>query len=192
MEKGKITNSFYNFPISNFVDTTHFAWRTDTTSEFEAFADGRGFDKYVNQLRNNTEVIAMFADNEHYGHLGLFENTWVRGADISLGGVPCYDGDEEEYPCGEENGEDGTKSVSLGNGKNNLSRGPGGSSKAVRAASGGGIDKVSKSKSTAYSVGLAIPIPFSIGVSRTKSTTILYNDLMDLNGDGYPTAITAG
>lgn len=199
--------------ITQMVDTSRMGG--DSIRDLRAFAKTSDYDTRFAAVKDGLFCLPMFNEPAYKGHVGYYANAFIRGADMNIGGIPCPDYDEDENdPC--ENSSSRSVSPKFSQGgelssvvsSKGISKGEEFASiedlgVPARAGAYGnvwiganvlaGMDpkKTSKSSNTSYSAGLSVP-GISLGLNESTTTTIQNNDLMDLNGDGFPDIIRPG
>jgi hypothetical protein len=186
INKIKRINNLNPQNIGDFVDTTSLG---DTIADIRHFAQSSKYGERMDSIRNSLFCLPMVNDPENKGYVGFYANSFIRGADMNIGGLPCPDfyEDDEDDPCEmfverKNNGNSGDRE----NSENGGSRGgvPVGNVFA-------GMDSKKTSQTidnTSFSFGVSLP-GLNMGTSESSSSVIQKNDIMDLNGDGIPDII---
>ena len=184
IEKIEALNKLNSGNVLTFVDTVSIG---DTITKVEQYSQMH-FKERMDFLRQMLMCLPMFNDQANWRHVGIYPIR-IKGADINLGGIPCYDTDnDEEEPCGESpyTEEGGSSGGGGGSGS-----GSGSTPIPATEIASYGLAKKSMSENTSYTWGWSLP-GISKGKNSSISTNILQEDMMDLNGDGYPDLIRNG
>ena len=158
----------------------------------ECFSRSDSFDMRLSAIRDTLHCLPMNNDAVYHGHSGFYANTFIRGAAMNLGGIPCpgflREAEEAEAYCPQEEQEvqedPQPEEPQRGLPPSTPTRGLAVSN----VLSGRSSMKKSRSTTTSDSYGLSI---IGIGYGKNSSNTVTFQerDLMDLNGDGYPDLI---
>ncbi len=171
-------------------------------------------------IYNNMPVIPMFPDGENNGYKGIYENSWIRGNALHVGSIPCYSEDPDALePCDPNAmpGQAGSSQIQADSIISSFDDSPVSSfsdsptrstsdsliqhpesepqSSMMRAravSSGRGITKVSATKMFSWSFGQSVGGLAGSGATGSDGESYLYDDLADLNGDGYPDVMKSG
>ena len=93
----RINNITFN-TIGSLVDTFSMG---DTIAKVKDFATSDEYKKRMDDIRTSLFCLPMTNDPDNRGHQGFYANSFIRGADINLGGIPCpnFNEAEEDEPC---------------------------------------------------------------------------------------------
>ncbi|MBR4424680.1 MAG: hypothetical protein IKS66_01900, partial [Oscillospiraceae bacterium] len=153
----------------------------------ECFSRSDSFDMRMSAISDTLHCLPMNNDAVYHGHAGFYANTFIRGAAMNLGGIPCpgflREAGEAEAYCPEQEGTE-PEGQQRGVSANPPVRGLALSN----VLDGRSSSKKSSSTTSSSSSGLSV-VGIGSGRNSSENRTCQERDLMDLNGDGFPDLI---
>ncbi|MBO7624171.1 MAG: hypothetical protein J6S82_02570, partial [Bacteroidales bacterium] len=168
-------------------------YHADTSGMWDSMDDLEGYapsDAYAARYASAKEMLGclpMWNDARHGGRSGFYANAYIRGADMNIGGVPCPDFEEEK------NLNAGCAAAAAGSRKASAvpSTNPSWSGIALsNVLSTRPSKKKSSSETVSLTYGRKSVYGPGMGANGSSTYTRQKEDLMDLNGDGFPDIIS--